>query len=347
MNPKLKKALRIIGLLIFSALGIKILSPYIAKVPDSINAIKDLNYLALSSAIFFEFLRYAACAFLLNSILGLFKDRVSLWQGMLIVLASASFGMVAGGMAGSIAASIQWLRKRNVKMQAATIASILPNLLNNVAIFLLSLVGFLYLWSLKALTSSQLNAFLIILTLLVVALFFMGLFLVQREKATALFLSLAEKISKTFKKSLDEIKMKDQIKEIYEVWDVILKRKWWEPLLGLVMSFGFDMTALYSLFYAAGELPSLKTLIIGYGLPQIFGKAAFVLPGGIGVVESTMISLYEKLGISSLNTVMVVLAYRFLAFIVPTFLGFLLVFYLQKDIGKKKTGVETIKNIGD
>ena len=336
MNPKLKKALRILGLLVFFTFGIRILTPYIETIPNSIDALKNLDYFAIGAAIVFEFLRYVGYAFLLNAILGLFEDRISLWQGMIIVLASASFGMVAGGMAGTIAASLQWLRERKVKTQAATIASVLPNLLNNVAILLLSLVGFLYLWSSEALTRSQINAFFIILVLLIAALVLIGLFLTKRKKATTLFLSLAQKGSKLIKKSFDEVKMKDQIEEIYKVWDVILKRKWWEPLLGLVMSFGFDIAALYSLFCASGQVPSLKTLITGYGLPQIFGKAAFVLPGGIGVVESTMISLYQKMGISSSNSVMVVISYRFLAFIVPTILGFLLVFYLQKGAKKRE-----------
>ncbi len=342
MNPKLKKALRILGLLVFLALGIRILTPYIEAVPDSINALKNLNYFAIGAAVLFEFLRYAGYAFLLNSILGLFNDRVSLWHGMIIVLASASFGMVAGGMAGSIASSIQWLHDQKVKTQAATIASILPNLLNNVAILLLSLVGFLYLWSQKALTRSQINAFFIILVLLMAALILIGLFLAKRKKATTLFLSIVQKISRVLKKPYDEEKIKEQIDEIYEVWDVILKRKWWEPLFALFMSFGFDIAALYALFCASGQVSSLKTVIIGYGLPQIFGKAAFVLPGGIGVVESTMISLYQKLGVSSSNSVMVVLAYRFLAFIIPTLLGFLMVFYLQKGTNKRKMGKYSI-----
>ena len=336
MDPKLKKVVHIISLLIFTALGLKILSPYIKTIPDSINAMRNFNYWALDLAVFFEFLRYVGCAILLNSILRFFNERISIWQAIIIVLASASFGMVAGGMAGSIAGIIQWLQDRKVKIQAATIAGVLTNLLNNLTILLLSVVGLMYLLSLKILTRSQLNAFLIILVLLVIAFVLIGLFLKFRKKATAIILSLIQKIYKIFKKNFNENKIVDQINEIYEVWDDILKRKWWQLLFGLAMSFGFDIAALYSLFFAAGQVPSLKTVIIGYGLPQIFGKAAFVLPGGIGVVESTMISLYQKMGISSSNSVMVVLVYRFLAFIVPTLLGFLLVFYLQRNFGKKK-----------
>jgi len=336
MNARSKKRLRILGLIIFFFLGIKILSPYIQTIPESISAMQNLNYCALVLAILFEFLRFVGCAYLINSLLGLFNDHISSWHAMAIVLASASFGMVAGGMAGSIAASVQWLHERNIKMQAATFASILPNVLNNLAILLLSLIGVLYLQSLNQLTPIQLKAFLIVLFLLVLVFILFGAFLIKREKSTSALLSFIKKISKTIKKPVNEEKVRCQINEVYEVWDVILKKKWWKPILGILMSFGFDMAALCALFCAAGEKLPFKKLIIGYGLPQLLGKAAFVLPGGIGVLESSMIELYQMLGISDPIVVIVVLAYRFLAFLVPTLIGFLLVVYLLKWVKKEK-----------
>jgi len=97
MNQRTKSILRVLGLLIFLALGIKILTPYIKSIPDSINALKGLNYWALALAIAFEFLKFLSSGQLINSISGLFKQRVSIGQATMIVLGSASFGMVGGG----------------------------------------------------------------------------------------------------------------------------------------------------------------------------------------------------------------------------------------------------------
>lgn len=337
MGSKSKNIFRMIGLVVFFALGITILSPYIAKIPESINAIQNLDFGDLGLAVLCEFLRFLGYAVLINAILGLFKDHVSIWQALMIILASASFGMIAGGMAGSIAASIQWLHERKVKLQAATVASILQNLLNNIAIFLLSLLGVAYLRSMDALTKPQWNAVLIILCMLVVVLVFSGLFLTKREKSIGFLISVIQWVSKILKKEIDEGKIREQIGEVYEVWDVVLRKKWWRPLLGLSMSFLFDILALYFFFLSAGQPLSFTTLIIGYGLPQLLGKAAFVLPGGIGVVESSMIDLYQKMGISSSVSVIVVLAYRLIAFIIPTLLGFLFVFSLQRVFHKKES----------
>jgi len=58
-------------------------------------------------------------------------------------------------------------------------------------------------------------------------------------------------------------------------------------------------------------------LLIGYGLPLLLGKAAFVIPGGVGIVEGTMVALYDKLGVPDAVSVIVVLAYRLISFLDP------------------------------
>jgi len=76
---------------------------------------------------------------------------------------------------------------------------------------------------------------------------------------------------------------------------------WQRPLLGAVVNTGFDMLTLYFFFIAAGYPVGLGILVVGYGLPLLLGKIAFLLPGGIGVVESTMAALYTGLGSAQLN----------------------------------------------
>jgi hypothetical protein len=97
------------------------------------------------------------------------------------------------------------------------------------------------------------------------------------------------------------------------------------------------MLALFFLFMAAGQPISARILVTGYGLPQLLGKAAFIFPGGVGIVEDTMISLYQQLGVSNPVAVVVILSYRLLSFLLPAIIGFLLVVVLQKE--QKNSGV--------
>ncbi len=90
------------------------------------------------------------------------------------------------------------------------------------------------------------------------------------------------------------------------------------------------MLTLYFFFIAAGFPVGFEILIVGYGLPILLGKIAFLLPGGIGVVESSMAALYTGLGVPGSIAVVVVLSYRVFSFWIPTIIGFPIAFYLQR-----------------
>jgi uncharacterized protein (TIRG00374 family) len=71
-------------------------------------------------------------------------------------------------------------------------------------------------------------------------------------------------------------------------------------------------------------------VITGYGLPNLFGRMAFMIPGGVGLIESTMIAIYNSLGIEDAVSTVVMLSYRFLSFWLPTILGFFFLPYFNR-----------------
>lgn len=337
MNPTLKKIVRIAALVIFLALGVRILSPHLQSLPESIAALQQLNYWALAAAVLCEVSRFMSSGYLLNVIISPFKNHISNRDATSIAMASSSFGMVVGGMVGSIGSSAGWLQKKGVKVQAAGMAGFLPVLLNNFTVLVLSLVGVMYLLSMQALTKQQMNAFLIILTLLVAAFILIFLFIRNRERSKGTVIKIANWAARTFKKPLDQQKIAQQLDEVFDMWELFLQKGWRKPLLTSFMIYGFDMLALFFLFMAAGQPISARILVTGYGLPQLLGKAAFIFPGGVGIVEDTMISLYQQLGVSNPVAVVVILSYRLLSFLLPAIIGFLLVVVLQKE--QKNSGV--------
>ena len=105
---------------------------------------------------------------------------------------------------------------------------------------------------------------------------------------------------------------------------------WHGPAVSSLLNTIFDMLTLFFLFIAAGHTVSFGVLLTGYGLPLLLGKVSF-LPGGVGIVESTMAVLYNGLGVPNEILVVVILSYRIFSFWVPTLLGFPLAFYLQRN----------------
>ena len=92
----------------------------------------------------------------------------------------------------------------------------------------------------------------------------------------------------------------------------------------------FDMVTLYFTFIAAGNPIRIIDLLAGYGLPLLMGKAAFVLPGGLGIIEATMAAIYSGIGVPSTVALAVVLVYRFITFWAPTVLGFIIMVILYQ-----------------
>ena len=332
MNKNSKKILRTIFLLLFLGIGVYILLPQLNSIQRSMYVLKNLKYWALSLAIICECLSYISAGYLLNSLLGLFNDHVSLWRTVLIVLASASVGMVAGGMVGSAAATFQWLRSSKTKSQSAAMAGSLPLLMNNLAVLAISLVGVIYLLFLHELTKLQIISFLLILVLLLLAVLMLFIILYKREKSYPFILNLVKKIYRLIKRTFNEDRLRKQLDEIFAAWDLLLSKGWKKPVLAVAMIYIFDIAALFFLFAASNKWINSSVLLIGYGLPLLLGKAAFVIPGGVGIVETTMVALYGKLGVTDAVVVVAVLAYRLISFWIPLIIGFPVTLYLNHKL---------------
>jgi hypothetical protein len=119
-------------------------------------------------------------------------------------------------------------------------------------------------------------------------------------------------------------------------WNSLRNGKWVYPLLGAFASIAFDMLTLYFLFVAVGHNVSPGILLAGYGLPLILGKMAFLVPGGVGVIEGSMVALYDSLKVPDAFSVVVILGYRLVSFWLPTVLGFIAVLYLSSKPSKLK-----------
>lgn len=329
MNKNTQKVLRSVFLLVFFGVGVYLLLPQLNSVQRSMYVLKNLKYWALALAVICEAMSYVGSGYLINSLLGLFNDRVSLWRSILIVLASASIGMVAGGMVGSSAASFQWLKNSKAKAQSAAMASTLPLLMNNLAVLIISLFGVIYLLFVHEMTKLQIISFLFILIILVLVIIVLYLILYKREKSFPILVKVIEWIYKRIKRPFNEERITRQLNEVFAAWDLLLSKGWKKPVLGVVMCFGFDIASLFFLFVAANKFINPGVLLIGYGLPLLLGKAALVIPGGVGIIETTMVALYEKLGVTNGVAVVAVLSYRLISFWIPSIMGFPVIPYLN------------------
>jgi len=157
----------------------------------------------------------------------------------------------------------------------------------------------------------------------------------HRDAAKKILCRWQEKWARLRKKTADPERLMSTVDRLFDAFHVLKTRGWKAPAAAAAMGVLFDMGAMFWLFVAAGNQLTPGKVLSGYALPLLIGKVA-VIPGGIGVVEGTMILLYRGFGVATATAVLVVLAYRVIAFWMPNLLGFCIIPFLQ--IPTRRTG---------
>jgi glycosyltransferase 2 family protein len=320
-----------IGYLAVLGIALYLILPQITALENSLQVLKSMSWWAVGLAFISQIASYLGSGFLLQSILAIAHQKVSLWRDTLIVLGSYSIGMVAGGMIGTTASIYRWTSGGKGSMEGATLASVFLPQFNTIILVLLSIIGIVHLILVHSLTQAQLIGFGATVLILVLIIGGIALVVRFRNQATKAIVGLSSHIARLERKSFDTNATLQEVNDLFTAWDVLWKGAWHRPMVGAFLNVAFDMLTLYFLFVAAGENVSLGVLLAGYGLPLLLGKVAFILPGGVGVVESSMAVLNNGLGVPPATTVVVVLGYRLISFWIPSMIGFPIAAYLQRS----------------
>lgn len=321
---------RKLGTLALLGAAAHLILPQIASLEHSWQVLQSLAPWAVGLAFAAQTLSYLGSGYLLQSVLSLTHQSVSVLRSTLIVLGAASVGLLAGGLVGSSTAIFHWTSQGKAHPESATLASILPALFNNLTLALISIIGLVHLVLAHNLSRAQLAGFSAIMTILGLTVALAALALRYRDRATNAVLWLAARMARLRRRPFDPAPAQTSARNLFAAWDSLLRGAWRRPALGAALNTAFDMLTLFFLFVAAGHDVSLGVLLAGYGLPLLLGKMAFMVPGGVGVVEGGMAALYTSLGVPSPVTVVVVLGYRLISFWLPSLAGFPVAAYLQK-----------------
>jgi uncharacterized protein (TIRG00374 family) len=100
---------------------------------------------------------------------------------------------------------------------------------------------------------------------------------------------------------------------------LMLARRRPSTLLGALAWWGFDIGALAAAYHVFGSAPQLPVLVMGYFVGMLGN--VLPVPGGVGGVEGGMIGAFAALGEPAGTALAAVLAYRLVAFWLPTLIG--------------------------
>jgi len=317
--------------LIILGLAVHLILPQLTSLEHSFKVVESMATWAVGLAIIAQLFRYLGSGYQLHSIVAIVHQRLSIFFGIIITLAASSIGLVAGGVLGNIAATYRWVRNNGVSVEVAGLAGTLPLILNNIILIFVTFVSLVYLLTIHQLSTTQTFIFTLLLLLLLIFISVIIWGLRHRLQLTSLAIWMAGWWARINKRSFKATDTEKTMVHLFKAWDVLFTGGWQRPLLGAGMNIGFDILTLYFLFIAAGYQVGPGVLLAGYGMPILLGKMAFLIPGGVGVVEGAMAAMYKGLGIPDPVVVVVILTYRLFSFWLPSLLGFPLAAYLQRS----------------
>jgi uncharacterized protein (TIRG00374 family) len=313
--------------LVLLGVAVYVLLPQIATFRNSLHVVQTMSAPVVAFAVGAQFLSYMGYGYMLSSLLATVGNRISVLRSALVVLATSSIGLVAGGFVGTSAATYRLTSRAGTGTAGAFLVAGFPPLFNSAVLLIVSLAGVLELLIIGKLS----RPVEIIIGAAAVLLCGLAVTIVWGGYHRTRLLKFAETASRRWARFRHRAYDRDEDKRlarVFRAWDLFTTGEWKGPALGAVLNSLFDMLTLYLLFVAAGHVVKPGILLAGYGIALLVAKFTFV-PGGIGVVDGGMVAIYAALGVPDAVSVVVVIAYRILSFWLPTLAGFPLYFYLE------------------
>lgn len=311
--------LLILGIL---ALAVFYLLPRFSSLEDSLDVLAQMNPWLIASAFLAQIFSYFGNGMTISECVKLTQSKFSAIYGMLIAMASASVGLVAGGMFGSTANTFRWVKAGDSGSQGAALAATLPPIFLDLVLLGVSLVGLVFLLLTHELARSQIIAFSVLTLLLILLTVLLILANKHQQAAVQRILKIMQGIYSFIKKDFDESQMQASLEKLFASGHYLLKGGWKGPTQAAGLNIIMDMLTLYLVFLASGRPVSVLELVAGYSLPWLIGRLAFIFPGGVGIIESTMVAMFVSLGIERATATVAVLVYRVISFWIPSLLGF-------------------------
>jgi uncharacterized protein (TIRG00374 family) len=321
------RILRWVPIVIVLGLVVHFVLPRLAAIEGALQTARTMRPWAIALAVLAEFISYLANGSVLQSVIAVARERISLRRATAIELAAGSVSIVAAGALGFGAAILRWTRRGGVSRDAAMLASWLPSIFDAAALIVFALLSAIELLLAHQLSRTTMTALAIVVTLLSAVIVAGFVFLARNDWMVALARRLT-KLMKKVRPSADDRILLDAADRAGNAWQSLKHGGWMRPAISSFGVLAFDLLCLDCVFLAAGQHVHLPLLIAGYGVPILLGRAS-LLPGGIAVIEVAMAALYSGLGVPPNIAVVAVLVYRLISFWLPAVIGIPIAIALQ------------------
>jgi glycosyltransferase 2 family protein len=318
-RPLRLRILRVAPIVLILGLLVHLLLPRLDTITDSLETLRSMAPWAIAMAILMESLSYVANGALLQSIVGIGGNRISLGRAAAIEIGAGSVALVAAGALGFGAAVYKWTRDGGVSEETAMLVGWLPSMFDATALILFAIVSGIELLLFHRLSRLTVTALVLVVSVLSVVIAGTIVLLARSDWMMAT-VAWASRLMKKVRPGWDDSGLIHAAKGATEAWQRMRNGGWIRPACCSLMVLTFDLLCLRFAFLAAGQAVHISLLLAGYGVPLLLGRASFV-PGGVAVIEVAMAALFGGLGVPANVAVVAVLTYRLLSFWLPALIG--------------------------
>lgn len=269
-------------------------------------------------ALLFTALSYGCLSYsfaMTGRIFGVRMDRRDLFEVGFVSYALNH--LVASGGTAGYSLRILLIKRRGLPVRDVLAASFFHSTLNNLLLFVLVPVGFVYLLANRSLSGSAavsvgiVAGLLLLVVVLAVALFFVGNF-------RAAMLSMVGKIWLKVTRRNVEDQLRDFDSTLSRGTTAIRDRPALLVLLLtlVVADWSFSVVALGLCFDALGSPVGTGVLLTGFSIGVVAGLLSMV-PGGLGVQEGSMAAVYALLGVPFEQAILAAILFRAVYYLVP------------------------------
>jgi len=146
--------------------------------------------------------------------------------------------------------------------------------------------------------------------------------ILRKKVAAGRISGVITRILKAFRRHVNKAKIARGVKKLYGRADIIISR--WRTALCMitfsVILWTFDMLRIFFVFQALGYQAPFTMLLLSSTLPTIAGFVP-LLPGGLGVVDATFVSVFMLFGFELPVAIAATLIERAISYAFSTLVG--------------------------
>ena len=307
---------RIFFVLVLGAL-ISFLLPRIGGLQKDAEVLRHARWWLVVPALLLEAASLFAYVLLYRKVLTLMGHRVGVFATTEVTMAAFLVShLVPGGSAAGTATNVDTMRDQGVPASTTGVAVAFTTLLSAVALLITFLVGLAYSFTKGKLPVAYLTTAAVVIPVLAGAA--AAALLATRRPA------LAERIGRfigrvihRFRRNLNpEDSARDARVLSLQARGVLSGSGLAECLALALANWALDLIVLYLFFLAVGHHQHLGAVIVAYSIANLLAVLP-ITPGGLGIVEATLVALSIPFGAPRQIAVIAVIGYRLVNFWLP------------------------------